>query len=87
MMSVALVVMVMCAVHVSGLVDNTLPPIFYPFGPDLGDNIAPVNDDGYTDSVAIGIGFPFFNTTRHSLFVSISIDLYNCTVIKTDFAP
>ena len=59
-----------CLASVDSLSDPRLPNIFYPFGTDVGDRTAPVNDDGYTAPVPISIGFPFFNTTRRSLFVS-----------------
>jgi hypothetical protein len=50
--------------------DPLLPVIFYPFGSDQLDNTAPVNDDGFTPAVPIGIGFPFFKSARTSVFVS-----------------
>jgi hypothetical protein len=56
--------------RVEGLTDPSLPDIFYPFGEDLGDAIAPVNDDGYTAPIPIGIGFPFFDSNRTSLYVN-----------------
>jgi hypothetical protein len=51
---------------------NAVPVIFYPFGTNQGDQIAPVNDDGYTSAIPIaGVGFPFFATMQQRLFVSI----------------
>ena len=48
-----------------------LPDIFYPAGPDVGDDIAPVNDDGSTEELPIGTLFPYFDQLYGSLFVSI----------------
>ena len=48
----------------------SLPSIFYPAGPDLGDAIAPVNDDGSTPELFIGTLFPYFDQNHGSLFVS-----------------
>ena len=53
-------------------------PHLYPYGEEVGDSIAPINDDGYTERVDISIGFPFFNTTYSSLFVSIYKCTYSC---------
>jgi len=56
---------------VQGITDPDLPPsLFYPFGEDEGDSVAPVNDDGSTGAVPISTGFPFFNKTYQQLFVS-----------------
>src|SRR6218665_891367 len=56
---------------VQGITDPDLPSsVFYPFGQDEGDSVAPVNDDGSTGAVPISTGFPFFNRTYRQLFVS-----------------
>ena len=49
---------------------NRVPRHFYEFGPDLGDFVAPVNDDGSTDRLSIDVAFPFYNHIHNSLFVS-----------------
>jgi len=54
--------------------DPNLPVIFYPFGTDQWDSVAPVNDDGFTPAVQIGLGFPFFSSRRTAVFVSIATD-------------
>lgn len=57
---------------VDGLSDPLLPAIFYPFGMDQGDSVMLANDDGYAPlhGLSVSVGFPFFNTTRHKIFVS-----------------
>jgi len=56
---------------VQGITDPNLPSnLFYPFGHDEGDSVAPVNDDGSSGRVPISTGFPFFNKTYMQLFVS-----------------
>ena len=54
---------------VTALYDRNVPSIFYPFGTDQGDSIAPVNDDGSTNATDISIGFPFFNSVNRQLYV------------------
>ena len=49
---------------------NKVPQHFYEFGPDIGDFVAPVNDDGSTDRLSIDVAFPFYNHIHDSLFVS-----------------
>ena len=49
---------------------NKVPQHFYEFGPDFGDFVAPVNDDGNTDRLSIDVAFPFYNHIHNSLFVS-----------------
>ena len=55
---------------VTALYDRNVPSIFYPFGTDQDDSIAPVNDDGSTAPTDISIGFPFFNSVNRQLYVS-----------------
>ena len=50
---------------------NSVPIHFYKFGPDFGDSVAPVNDDGSTGLIQIGIAFPFYDHGHDHLFVSI----------------
>ena len=57
---------------VDAIIDPNVPAIFYPFGSDVGDSVAPVNDDGSTDNIPISMGFPFFNSTNVNLYVSAS---------------
>ena len=52
------------------IVDPSLPNIFYPFGDDVGDTIGPNADDGYTPSITIPGGYPFFGTKNTVVFVS-----------------
>ena len=49
---------------VDAIIDPNVPAIFYPFGSDVGDSVAPVNDDGSTINIPISMGFPFFNSTK-----------------------
>ena len=49
---------------------NRVPSHFYEFGPDFGDSVAPVNDDGSTAELSIDVAFPFYNHIHNSLFVS-----------------
>ena len=50
-----------------------LPDRFYHFGTELGDEVAPVNDDGSTDRVPISTPFPYFDSFFSYLFVSIHV--------------
>lgn len=58
-------------IQVDGLNDPRLPAIFYPFGTDVGDRVAPVNDDSYSSSISLNFEFRFFNRGERTLFVSI----------------
>ena len=53
------------------------PQHFYPYGPDVGDETAPVNDDGGTDAIEVSTQFPFFNERHTSLYVSLAHDHIN----------
>ena len=50
------------------------PSHFYPYGPDLGDQTAPVNDDGSTGEIPISTLFPYFEKQYGSLWVSGLMD-------------
>ncbi len=49
---------------------SSVPEHFYPFGPDVGDAIAPINDDDSTDRISIDVAFPFYEDVHNHLFVS-----------------
>ena len=57
-------------VSVNSLADPTLPGIFFPFGTDVGDSVLPVQDEASSPGIHIPTGFPFFNVSRHTVFVS-----------------
>ncbi|XP_077869987.1 sushi domain-containing protein 2-like [Saccoglossus kowalevskii] len=44
--------------------------LFYPYGPEFGDEINPINDDGSSGEQFISIPFPFFETFHDSLWVN-----------------
>ena len=46
------------------------PAHFYPYGPDVGDETVPVNDDGSTGVIQIATKFPYFDDIHDSLYVS-----------------
>ena len=69
-LAVAIVVTPCECIDDSKLPVSKLPVIFFPFGTDQRDSVAPVNDDGFTPAVQINSGFPFFNSRRTSVFVS-----------------
>ena len=50
---------------VNSLTDPTLP-----FGTDVGDRIVPVGDDASSPAISIPGGFPFFNVSRSTVYVS-----------------
>lgn len=54
-----------------------VPPGFYNFGPDVGDSVAPVNDDGSTGEIPIAVAFPFYNQIHDHLFVSTFYVCFN----------
>jgi len=64
--------LLLLAVSVTCLTDDTLPAIFFPFGTDVGDSVVP---DGYdTTSPAINIAvarFTFYNVRRKTVYVSL----------------
>ena len=43
----------------------------YPFGVAVGDAVAPVNDDGSTESINLTLGFRFFYEIKSNLYVSM----------------
>jgi len=55
---------------VHSLRDPTLPHIFFPFGADVGDEVVPVADEGSSPGLRISDGFPFFNVSRNTAYVS-----------------
>ena len=71
---------------VDAIIDPNVPAIFYPFGSDVGDSVAPVNDDGSTANIPISMGFPFFNSTNVNLYVSPSRTL-PCVDLKWPMWP
>jgi len=44
--------------------------IFYPFGPEFGDNLVPKVDDSFVGPIDIATTFPFFDRSFTSLFVN-----------------
>uniref|UniRef100_A0ABM0M9L1 Protein mesh-like n=1 Tax=Saccoglossus kowalevskii TaxID=10224 RepID=A0ABM0M9L1_SACKO len=44
--------------------------IFYPYGPEIGDETNPINDDGSSGEQFISIPFPFFETFHDSLWIN-----------------
>ena len=58
-----------CTSGNSDLPDD-VPEIFYPFGLEENDAIAPINDDGSTQEIQI-VGLPFFENLQYSLYVCI----------------
>ena len=60
--------------------------VFYPFGPDVGDETLHKNDDGYSPEQSISMGFPFFNRTFQSLFVSLKIGRFKKSKLKKRWA-
>jgi len=65
------VVLVLVATPGECIIDPNIPNFFYPFGPDQGDTVGPIADDGFTASITIPGGFPFFGSGTRLLYVSI----------------
>jgi len=68
---VTLVVLSSVATPGECLVDPNIPNIFYPFGTDQGDDVGPIQDDGFTPAINIPGGFLFFGSSKSLLYVSI----------------
>jgi len=59
------------AVQVHSLTDPRVPDMFFPFGPDEGDNVVPVGDDASSPAVSIPTWFPFLSGNYSTVYVSI----------------
>jgi len=72
----ATAVMLCCALLLVGSVrslnDPKLPGIFFRFGEDVGDRVVPVDDEGSSPAIS-STGFRFFNDTRYTAHVSLSL--------------
>jgi len=68
--------LLLLASSVISLSDPALPDIFYPFGTDVGDSILPVRDDVSSPQINIATGFPFFNVSRNSVYVSVVLSVW-----------
>ena len=69
----AIVFFLSCTSVHSDLPDD-VPEIFYPFGLEENDAIAPINDDGSTQEIQI-VGLPFFDNLQYSLYVCMQFQL------------
>jgi len=62
--------LLLLVVSVNSLADPTLPDIFLPFGIDVGDSVLPVQDEASSPGIHSATGFPFFNVSRNTVYVS-----------------
>jgi len=69
-MAIVLPYMLMLISRVSSLSDPTIPRIFFPFGPDVGDSVVPVEDEGTSPGLRVPGAFPFFNASGNVVYVS-----------------
>ena len=55
---------------VDSLTDASVPDMFFPYGPDVGDSVVPVGDDASSPGVVILSGFPYLHGNFTTAFVS-----------------